>query len=87
MAGKTAKESIHDTGRAAQNAADRAKDAAYSMTETVTETANATADMSTKTAEQSREVMMMGVRTAAGVGSRVADISFGRGHRLMSSAA
>jgi hypothetical protein len=43
--------------------------------------------MSTKAAEQSREVMLMGVRTAAGVGSRVADISFGRGHHMMSSAA
>ena len=30
---------------------------------------------------------MMGVRTAAGVGGQVADINFGRGHHLMSSAA
>jgi hypothetical protein len=37
-------------------------------------------------AESSREVLMMGMRTAADVGSRVADISFGRGHHLMSSA-
>ena len=29
----------------------------------------------------------MGVRTAAGVGSRVADINFGRGHHLLASAA
>ena len=57
------------------------------MTETVAETANAAANMSSKAAEQSREVMMMGMRTAAGVGGRVADISFGRGHHLMASAA
>jgi hypothetical protein len=29
----------------------------------------------------------MGMRTAAGVGGRVADINFGRGHHLMNSAA
>ena len=57
------------------------------MTETVAETANAATNLSAKAAEQSREVLLMGVRTAAGVGSRVADISFGRGHHLMSSAA
>jgi hypothetical protein len=43
--------------------------------------------MSSKAAEQGREVLMMGMRTAAGVGSRVADVSFGRGHHMMSSAA
>ena len=57
------------------------------MTETVAETANAAANMSSRAAEQSREVMMMGMRTAAGVSSRVADINFGRGHHMMSSAA
>jgi hypothetical protein len=86
-AGKTAKEAINETSQVAQNGADRAKDIAQSVTETVAETANAATSMSTKAAEQSREVLMMGMRTAAGVSSRVADISFGRGHDLMSSAA
>ncbi len=84
---KTTKETIHDASQVAQNAADRAREAGQSMTETVAETANAAATMSSKAAEQSREVMMMGVRTAAGVGSRVADINFGRGHHLLASAA
>jgi hypothetical protein len=86
-AGKTAKEAISETSQVAQNGADRAKEIAQSMTETVSETANAATNMSTKAVEQSREVLMMGMRTAAGVGSRVADISFGRGHDMMSSAA
>jgi hypothetical protein len=86
-AGKATKESIGETSQIAQNATDRAKDVGHSMTETVAETAEAAAHMSSKAAEQGREVMMMGVRTAAGVGSRVADISFGRGHHMMSTAA
>lgn len=86
-AGKVAKEASSETSQAAQHAADRAKDIGNGMTETVAETANAATNMSTKAAEQSREVMLMGVRTAAGVGSRVADINFGRSHHMMSSAA
>ena len=86
-ASRATRESINETSHIAQNAADRAREAGLSMTETVAETANAAANMSSKAAEQSREVMMMGVRTAAGVGSRVADINFGRGHHLLASAA
>jgi len=86
-ASKVTKDAISETSQVAEHAADRAREAGQSMTETVAETANAAANMSTKAAEQGREAMMMGVRTAAGVGSRVADISFGRGHDLMSSAA
>jgi hypothetical protein len=51
------------------------------------ETADAATTISSKVAEQSREVMLMAARTAAGVSGRVADISFGRGHRLLSSTA
>jgi hypothetical protein len=86
-AGKSTKDTISETSSVAQHAADRAREAGQSMTETVAETANAAANLSSKAAEQSREVMMMGVRTAAGVGGRVADISFGRGHHLLASAA
>jgi hypothetical protein len=86
-AGRATKDTISETSQVAQNGVDRAKEAAQSITETVAETANAAANMSSKAAEQSREVLLMGVRTAAGVGSRVADINFGRGHHLLASAA
>ena len=85
-AGKATKDSINETGHIAQNAADRARDMGQSITDTVAETANAATSLSSKAAEQSREAMLMGVRTAAGVGGRVADISFGRGHHLLASA-
>jgi hypothetical protein len=86
-AGKAAKDAIAETGQVAQNGADQTRDAGQDITETVAETAHVAATMSSKAAEQGREVLMMGMRTAAGVGSRVADVSFGRGHHMMSSAA
>lgn len=85
-AARTAKNGINETSHVAQNGIDRAKEVSQSITETVAETASAAADLSSKAAEQSREVLMMGMRTAAGVGSRVADISYGRGHHMLTSA-
>jgi hypothetical protein len=86
-ASKTTKETINEASHVAQNGIDRAREAGQSMTETVAETAHAATNLSSKAVEQGREALMMGVRTAAGVGSRVADISFGRSHHLLSSAA
>lgn len=86
-ASRTTKDSINETSNVAHNAVDRAKEAGQSITETVAETANAATNLSSKAAEQGREVLLMGVRTAAGVGSRVADINFGRSHHLLASAA
>ena len=86
-ASRTTRDAIDQTNEVTQNAIDRAKEVGYTATETVAETANAATDMASKAAEQGRGVMMMGMRTAAGVGGRVADISFGRGHHMMSSVA
>lgn len=84
---KVTRDAINETAYAAQNGAERAKETAQTITETVAETAHAAANLSSKAADQSREAMLIGVRTAAGVGSRVADINFGRSRDLMSSAA
>src|ERR1700759_329137 len=86
-AGKAAKEVASEASGLAQASADGSKEMAKTLTETATETAHAATDMSTKAAEQSRDVLLLGVRTAAGVGSRVAAIGFGRGHHFMSSTA
>src|ERR1700733_14317533 len=85
-AGKATKDAIHEANDAAQNGAERTKEVAHTLTETVTETASVAADLSSRAAEQGREVLLMGVRTAAGVGSRVADIGYGRSHHLLASA-
>jgi Phasin protein len=87
VAGRATKESIVEAGQGAQNSANSTKEADQSVIETMGETAAAAASISAKAAEQSREVLMIGMRTVTGVGSRVADISLGRGHHLMSSTA
>jgi hypothetical protein len=83
---KATKDAIGETAQFAQNGAIHAKETAQRITETVAETAEVAATLSSKAAEQGREAMLMGVRTAAGVGSRVADINFGRSRDLMSTA-
>jgi hypothetical protein len=85
-AGKSAKEATSETNQVAQDVADRAREGGQTMTETAAETVHTAASLTSKAAERSREVMLMGVRTAAGVGSQVADISFGRGQHMLSSA-
>jgi hypothetical protein len=75
-----------EAAKAAQNGAERAKEVAQTMTDTVAETAHAAANLSSKAVEQGREAMLMGVRTAAGMGGSVADMNFGRSRDLMSSA-
>lgn len=83
---KLAKENIGQTAQAAQQTTEHARDMGQSMTETVAETAGAAKAASSKAVDQGREVMMSGMRTAAGVSSHVADISFGRGQHMLASA-
>jgi hypothetical protein len=82
---KAAKDVISEPSQAAQGGADRAREAGHHITETVAETADAASDLSSKAAEQSREALLIGVRAAADVGCRVADISLGRGHHWLAS--
>jgi hypothetical protein len=66
--------------------ASSATKAAAGQTDHVTESvASAAADVSSKAAASGRDAMLFGMRTAAGVGGKVADISFERGHHLVNS--
>jgi hypothetical protein len=65
--------------------AEQIKQASQAITETVAGTASAAADVSAKAAASGREAILLGMRTAAGVGGKVADMSFGRGHHLLNS--
>ena len=85
-ASRATRDTAEQMGRAAETTADRARSAGHTVSETVAETANIAADVSSKAAESGRDVMLMGVRTAAGVGGKVADMGFDRGHHLISSA-
>lgn len=71
---------------ATRNGADHSKEASHSTVETVAEAVDTATAMSSKVVEEAREAMMAGVRTVANVGGRVANISFDRGHNLLSSA-
>jgi hypothetical protein len=83
--GKATRDTADETVKAVHNGADRAKDAARTVNDVVAETADAATVASSKVAEQGREVIMMAARTAAGVSSRVADISYGRSHTILNS--
>lgn len=80
------KETIDQTAQTAQNAADRGKQATEGFVETMNETVHAATNMSSKAAEQGRSALMMGVRTAAYVGSRMADINYDRRHQVLTDA-
>jgi hypothetical protein len=86
-AGKATKDTVSESAKAMENGADQVGQIAHTMTDSVAKTADAATMISSKVAEQGREAMMMAARTAAGVGGRVADISFGSSHRLLSSTA
>ncbi len=82
---RTARDTISQTEQMAQQTTEKASEVAHAMAESVAETADAATEMSSKVADQGRQAMMLGMRTAAGVGGRIADINFGRGHHLLSS--
>ena len=84
---KSSKEAMSEAVQMAQHATERSKQVGQSINDTVAQTASAATNLSSRAAEQGREVLMMGMRTAAGVGGRVGDINFGRSRHLMSSAA
>ena len=89
-AGATQKayEHVVKSGQAAMaaNGADRSKETAHTVAETAASAADTMTAISSKIVEQSREAIMAGVQTAAGVGGCVADIGLGRGHDLLTSA-
>ncbi len=70
---KATKDSIEETTQTAKHVTDRAVEAGERMTETA--------------AAQDRDSMLMGARAAADLSGKVGDISFGRSHHMMSSAA
>ena len=85
---KTGNESGPGRGHSTSaNGTGHAREAAHTVSETVAEAVDTATAMSSKVVDETREAMMIGVRTAAGVGSRVADISMGRSHHMLSSAA
>jgi hypothetical protein len=74
-------------GEMAQQTVEEVQGVGEAVAETVVRTADAAVEMGQKVAEQGREVMLLGVRAAAGMNGRIADAGYGRGHRVLSAAA
>jgi hypothetical protein len=70
-----------------QQASEDLRDVGDAVAETVVRTADAAVEMGQRVAEQSREVMFLGVRAAAGVNGRLADAGYGRSHHVVGAAA
>jgi hypothetical protein len=86
-AAKVAQDSVGQTASFVDAAADRARQAGQTMTETAAETAAHATNTSARAVASSRDAMLLGMRTAAGVSGKVADISFDRGHHILSNTA
>jgi phasin family protein len=84
---KATRDTADETNKAAQNGAFHARQAVHSVNDAVAGTADTVTAISSKVAEQGRDAVLFAARTAADVGSRVAEISFGRSHHLLTSTA
>ena len=82
-AAKATKEAVAQTATVTEKAADRVKQANETATQIASEATNA----ASKATASGADVMMTGVRTVADIGGKVGDISFGRGHQMLTSAA
>jgi hypothetical protein len=80
---RTAREAMGRAEDVFNRTADEARDIGVSVADTVARTADAAVDITQRVADQGREVIWLGVRAAAGVNGRLADVSYGRGHRIV----
>ena len=70
-----------------RTAMDESDEMIGSVADTVSRTADAAVDITQRVADQGREVVWLGMRAAAGMNGRLADVSYGTGHRFLEQAA
>jgi hypothetical protein len=85
--GRTTREALGQGEEMTQHAAEELRDVGEAVAETVVRTTDAAVEMGQRVAEQGREVMLLGVRAAAGMTGRIADAGNGRSHRVLGAAA
>jgi hypothetical protein len=82
---------MRDTTQEVENsvrtAMDESEEMIGSVADTVSHTADVAVDISQRVANQGREVVWLGMRAAAGMNGRLADVSYGTGHRFLEQAA
>ncbi|HSU05779.1 MAG TPA: phasin family protein [Acetobacteraceae bacterium] len=84
---RAAKDTVGRAEDVFNRTADEARDIGVSVADTVARTADAAVDITQRVAEQGREVIWLGVRAAAGVNGRLADVSYGRSHHVLGQTA
>jgi phage major head subunit gpT-like protein len=72
---------------ATQRMAGEMEDTAGTVTDTISRQVDAATEVSQQVADQGRDVLLMGMRAAAGVNGRIVDIGYGRGHRVLTATA
>jgi len=80
-------EAIERGEEVAQQAVEELREMSETVADTVVKTADAAAEMGQRAAEQGRDVMMLGVRTAVEMNGRLAEAGYGRSHRVLGAAA
>jgi hypothetical protein len=81
------REALGPGEEAAQHTVEQLRDVGDAVAETVARTADAAVEMGQRVADQGREVMLLGVRAAAGMNGRIADAGYGRSHHVLGAAA
>jgi hypothetical protein len=84
---RTTQEAMAQGENPAHHAGEELRDVGDAVAETVVRTADAAVEMGQRVADQGREVMLLGVRAAAGMNGRIADAGYGRSHRVLGAAA
>src|SRR5690349_17527442 len=84
---RTTKEAIGRGKDVLDRTADETRNIGSAVADNMARSAGVAADMAQRSAEQSREWMWLGMRTAAGVSSRFADVDYDLGQRALASTA
>jgi leucyl-tRNA synthetase len=82
---RSSKQALGQAGDVLNRSVDAAGVIGSSTAATMARSAEATVDLSQRIAEQGRDVVRLGMRTAGSVNSRLADASFDRNHRVLES--
>jgi hypothetical protein len=82
-----ARETLDRTEELGHRFAEGTRDIGDAMTDAAVRTAGVASEMGQRAAEQGRDVMLLGLRSAAGMNGRFADVSYGRSHHLLGATA
>ena len=82
-----ARETLDRTEQLGHRVAEGTREVGSAVTDATVRTADAAAEMGQRAAEQGRNVMLLGLRSAAGMNGRFADVSYSRSHHLLGATA